>query len=1212
MKSTVSLILSFFLCTLCYSQHISDFESLPPGSQDEIFHLPSTHSFQILFDTQQFLDLGGVIPDINSGPNFDFTGYVPREGSSKFGYLSINSEIAPGAVTILDIEFDDSRGLWSVDNSELVDFSLLFPTAANCSGTVTPWNTIITCEEYTSIELNANPQYPWVTTRDLNGDGYDDFGWAVEIDPATKTILNQAGGREDKDKLWAMGNFKHENAVIRADHKTVYQGADATNGQGYLFKFVATKAKDLSDGELYVYGGDKKSNHEWVKLKNNSKWERNNTLFQCDSLKALVPSRATNFGGIEDVEINPIDSLVYFAVKRESHTDLGFEGKGVVYRFKDSDNGIEDFELYVGGDSEYEIDLGNNNSENVVWGNGTDNLVFDDQGNLWVAQDESGSEKRNYIWLIKNGHTQANPAVSIFARTPLGSEPTGLTFSPDFRYIFMSIQHPNATNSSTFQTDASGKSIAFGRDVTLVIARNQYLGKDLTLDDQNLMISQYYHDEVSDSKWIEIKNISGNDIPLGTYFMDLYDSADLANIASTEPKASEPIPAMMKDEVLLYKNSPSPVAPLADYMGNANQIESLVCDFDGNDVILITTTPGSRKYINRKDILGNTTPVQWGQNTTLIRGGNSSELPERDFDTNNWIELDSLQEVNQADKLKNIALGTHQIGPAVWNGASWDSNSPTDRTRNTEIYGDYEGGQDNFATYDLNINDGGLLKFEDNTEGRNNNVFVHRNLTIHSNGSLVIGDTESLIIKNTNAIVTGSIEKIEKSSPRNDPKDITYWSSSVEGDQVDVVFAGVRPNRIFYYDQSKFVSDETYWDVWVKAEGTMEIGKGYAAEGLVGESGEHVLSFSGRPNYGTISTSVMQFNNDEGSNENLDNDFNLIGNPYPSAIDIEKFLDTNGEAKGNGVIDGTVYLWTHGTPISDAGYYAPSDYVTYNLMGPVSIEEDVVVANNIGSGQGFFVRAKKPDKVVFDPSMILMGANDQFFKGAKNKGSVEKNRLWINLKGSDNSFKQILIGFDENASDQMDSGYDALYLSGNQPIAFYSVLDDKKLAIQGLGPFDDQKVVDLGFDAEKEGLEMKIELSRKEGLLRGQDILLRDNANEMVHDLNSSPYIFKYDGKGSFKQRFSLLFNSTVLGLDEDIVDKDVKIYIQDQNLIIEGENLIEHIKVYDALGRLVIKEKTHSANNELNLDRIQMGGFFIVELVDNEGKTFSRKMINY
>ena len=43
----------------------------------------------------------------------------------------------------------------------------------------------------------------------------------------------------------------------------------------------------------------------------------------------------------------------------------------------------------------------------------------------------------------------------------------------------------------------------------------------------------------------------------------------------------------------------------------------------------------------------------------------------------------------------------------------------------------------------------------------------------------------------------------------------------------------------------------------------------------------------------------------------------------------------------------------------------------------------------------------------------------------------------------------------------MDSGYDALYLRGNQPIAFYSVLDNKKLAIQGLGTFNDQKIVNL-------------------------------------------------------------------------------------------------------------------------------------------------------
>ena len=141
---------------------------------------------------------------------------------------------------------------------------------------------------------------------------------------------------------------------------------------------------------------------------------------------------------------------------------------------------------------------------------------------------------------------------------------------------------------------------------------------------------------------------------------------------------------------------------------------------------------------------------------------------------------------------------------------------------------------------------------------------------------------------------------------------------------------------------------------------------------------------------------------------------------------------------------------------------------------------------------------------------------------------------------------------------------------------------------------------------------MKIELSRKEGLFRDQDILLLDNDNGILHDLNLSPYNFTYEGKGSFEDRFSLLFNSVVLGLDEDTVAQDVKVYMKEQHLIIDAQDLIEQIKVYDALGRLILKEQTLADYFELNLDRIKMGGFFIVELVDAEGKTLTRKMVKY
>jgi len=298
------------------------------------------------------------------------------------------------------------------------------------------------CEEYTSKEIAS--QYPFPI--DGNNDGYDDYGWAVEIDPATKTVI---------DKRWALGNFKHENLVIHSNQRTAYQGADAT--VGYLFKFVADNPQDLSSGALYVYRGSKNGSGEWVLLNNTTPEERNTTNEQSAALGATV------FSGIEDVEIGP-NGYIYFAVKNEDQ----------VYRFQDSDpitgTTVTNMETYVGNTS-YTIQH-TNGSTNVNWGYGNDNMAFDNDGNLWVLQDGDN----NYIWVVKNGHTQANPQVEIFGSTPAGSEPTGITFSPDNRFLFMSIQHPSSSNSATTQIDAAGNEVAFDKDTALVIGLKENLG----------------------------------------------------------------------------------------------------------------------------------------------------------------------------------------------------------------------------------------------------------------------------------------------------------------------------------------------------------------------------------------------------------------------------------------------------------------------------------------------------------------------------------------------------------------------------------------------------------------------------------------------------------------------------------------------------------------------------------------------------------------
>ena len=252
-----------------------------------------------------------------------------------------------------------------------------------------------------------------------------------------------------------MGCGAKENIVIHSNRRTAYFGNDAN--PGYLYKFVATTMDDLSAGLLYVYTGPKSGNGNWVLINNTTQADRNNTM-------ALgVAAGATSFNGIEDVEIGP-DGKIYFAVKNENR----------VYRLMDSNpisgTTTSAMETYVGNASYNIIHAGGTVS--TPWGTGNDNLAFDELGNLWVLQDGGN----NYIWVVKSNHTQASPKVELFGIAPAGSEPTGITFSPDYKFLFMSFQHPSSTNNSDFQIDAAGNSIGFEKDIAIVIALKENLG----------------------------------------------------------------------------------------------------------------------------------------------------------------------------------------------------------------------------------------------------------------------------------------------------------------------------------------------------------------------------------------------------------------------------------------------------------------------------------------------------------------------------------------------------------------------------------------------------------------------------------------------------------------------------------------------------------------------------------------------------------------
>lgn len=184
----------------------------------------------------------------------DFNGFITTaEGR---GYLFTNWELYPGGMSRMSIAKDE-QGQWSVLDAMMVDFAAVNGTGANCFGSVSPWNTPLTSEEWvvnTTLDSTTDPSWNdpaeiadnsllagmWALSEEASNP-YD-YGYIVEITEPTSAAPVPV-------KHFTIGRYEHENAVVMPDRKTVYASQDDTGG--VLFKFVADRAEDLGKGTLY-------------------------------------------------------------------------------------------------------------------------------------------------------------------------------------------------------------------------------------------------------------------------------------------------------------------------------------------------------------------------------------------------------------------------------------------------------------------------------------------------------------------------------------------------------------------------------------------------------------------------------------------------------------------------------------------------------------------------------------------------------------------------------------------------------------------------------------------------------------------------------------------------------------------------------------------------------------------------------------------------
>ncbi len=588
------------------------------------------------------------------------------------------------------------------------------------------------------------------------------------------------------------------------------------------------------------------------------------------------------------------------------------------------------------------------------------------------------------------------------------------------------------------------------------------------------------------------------------------------------------------------------------------------------------------------------------------------------------LQIDRNDEIWAIDELKlegRIPVTT------TWNGSTWSAGYPNTSTK-TVFNGNYNTSSNlpgNIETCECQILTNRIVTV---TSGN----YLEVQSDLYNNGTLNVNDNGSLVQINDDATNTGTINYERVATMFR--SDYVYWSSPVDGFNVNNI-SPLSPSNFIWKWDADLANVNGGLGYWINAAGsTMTAGEGYIVRGPNSfddiTAQDLTATFTGRQNNGFVTVPIKRgamtaatlgtYTSANGIAFTVNDDnWNLIGNPFPSAIRVLDFLSLNTN------IEGAVRIWTHGNlpaAITNPFYgsylynYTPNDYITHNGTGTLSGPSGF--NGYIAGGQGFFVlmdegAADTSQTVTFNNSLRNKSYNNaQFYRTGQNVSSFsnEKHRIWLDLVSSSNQSVRTLVGYVDGATSLKDRLFDAY--TGNNLFNLYSLVNDEMLCIQAKGlPFDENDSIELGISIPSNG-NYSFAIAAVDGLFEGnQTIYLEDKLLNIVHDIKSSPYNF-YSNSGNFTDRFVLRYTNTLLS-NEQFVAKvnDVIVFTNNNQISVKSYSVdIKKVEVYDILGRqLTTLEDVNS--NETSFTLIAKNQTLLVKTILQDNSIVIKKVMN-
>ncbi|KJD33166.1 hypothetical protein PK35_08870 [Tamlana nanhaiensis] len=453
------------------------------------------------------------------------------------------------------------------------------------------------------------------------------------------------------------------------------------------------------------------------------------------------------------------------------------------------------------------------------------------------------------------------------------------------------------------------------------------------------------------------------------------------------------------------------------------------------------------------------------------------------------------------------------------------------------------------------------------------------------------------------------------------------------------------PLQIELYWIWKFVASDEYSD-WVHVtDGTsINPGEGFTMKGTAGtstnNSGDNQnYDFRGKPNTGDIAVSVLA------------NQFTLVGNPYPSAMDAFEYIhDANNQA----TITGTLYYWEQNPAVNshninqyDGGYasytidatgtvetYTPATFRTYDGEGNINGTSGTAPTGKtprryIPVGQGFMVEGTATGDVIAKNSHRVFekesSSDSEFFKTTSGKDAKTSQdeyhtipedfkRFRLNIDFNDNYTRQIVETMHPTATFGFDYGLEsAINQSDILNSDAYWFPEAKPFLAEAL-PYDETMRIPLVIKVQN-NMPIRVRISDIQHFNESQPIYLHDKTNNTYYNLRTQSFETNLE-KGTYNDRFEITFiNNNTLALDVDVIFNDFKIFqnnITAELKLVNPNNLtIKSLTVYDVTGKQIIINNLNSNNSEVSQSTKHLSdGVYIAQVETENQQNITKKII--